>query len=37
MCYTAALTGDERVWSAVFSQYGVIPMEDIDDIIIVVL
>ncbi|RRD64771.1 acetate--CoA ligase family protein [Fretibacterium sp. OH1220_COT-178] len=31
--HTAALTGDERVWSAVFSQYGVIPMEDIDDII----
>lgn len=31
--HTAALTGDDRVWSAVFSQYGVIPMEDIDDII----
>ena len=31
--HTAALTGDERVWKAVFDQYGVIPMEDIDDII----
>jgi acyl-CoA synthetase (NDP forming) len=30
--HTAALTGDERVWEAVFSQYGVIPLSDADDV-----
>lgn len=31
--HTAALTGDEAVWKAIFKQYGVIPLEDMDDII----
>lgn len=30
--HTAALTGDEAVWDAIFDQYGIIPMEDMDDI-----
>lgn len=31
--HTAALTGDEAVWKAIFEQYGIIQLEDIDDII----
>ncbi|HOO63649.1 MAG TPA: CoA-binding protein, partial [Synergistaceae bacterium] len=30
--HTAALTGDEAVWNAIFKQYCVLPMEDVDDI-----
>jgi acyl-CoA synthetase (NDP forming) len=30
--HTAALTGDERVWEAVFNQYGVLPLSDADDV-----
>lgn len=30
--HTAALTGDDAVWRALFRQYGVIPLEDGDDI-----
>lgn len=30
--HTAALTGDEKVWEAVFRQYGVIPLSDADDV-----
>ncbi|WP_286933215.1 MULTISPECIES: acetate--CoA ligase family protein [Aminobacterium] len=31
--HTAALTGDDAVWNAIFAQYGVIPLKDMDDII----
>ena len=30
--HTAALTGDEKVWEAVFRQYGVLPLSDSDDV-----
>ncbi len=30
--HTAALTGDEAVWDAVFKQYCILSMEDVDDI-----
>ena len=30
--HTAALTGDEKVWEAIFSQYGVLPLSDADDV-----
>ena len=30
--HTAALTGDDAVWRALFRQYGVIPLEDGDDL-----
>jgi len=30
--HTAALAGDDAVWRAVFRQYGVIPLEDADDL-----
>jgi len=31
--HTAALTGEERVWDAVFSRYGVIELKDSQDIV----
>jgi len=31
--HTAALTGDREVWDAVFKQYGVISISDVEDII----
>jgi len=31
--HTAALTGDKAVWDAVFKQYGVISISDVEDII----
>ncbi len=30
--HTAALTGDEKVWEAVFRQYGVLTLSDSDDV-----
>jgi len=30
--HTAALTGDEAVWNAIFKQYCILPMEDVEDI-----